>query len=373
MTADPSDPSTKPREPWRRISLRVAPARDGLTWSEALTSPCMTCASAPCCTHLTLHEFEVDGITDLDYARYVLNFDRMLLGIKHDGKWCVYYRHPCRHLDREHLRCTVHDTPEQPNVCKGFSPYACWYKASYDGPTSDTLIQIDRVRLDWILERCRFREDRSIEGMPSNEAMREAFGALPVIEDPPGDGDELIAQDTVYPAWRLSAGHGEPPAPTAEHTFAELADPCQGCAAYCCTSLVFPQRAPFNHAQVDYFRYALGFPGIELGVGPAGWSVTVRTRCRHLDGTRCGVYGQPDRPLVCRYYDAHKCGYKFQFGNPRPAGFVRVQRADFDAVIAAFRFTETGVTTKAPTPDEVRAAIEESWRAAAGRNATLEG
>ncbi|HTJ43565.1 MAG TPA: hypothetical protein VL463_15780 [Kofleriaceae bacterium] len=356
------NPPPKLEKPWRRISLRVAQPREGLTWSEALTSPCIACESAPCCTHLTLHEFEVDGLTDLDYARYVLNFERMLLGISPDGKWHVYYRAPCRYLEQHTLRCTIHDTPIQPNVCKNFSPYACWYKASYGGPVSDTLIQIDRVRMDWILERTKFRDDRSIESMPSQDEMRAVFPTLPVVEDPPGPADEIVRADAVYPAWKLLIKSGKPEEPAREHSFAELDNPCNGCDAYCCTSLVFPQRSPINHAQVDYFRYALGFPGIELGVGGGNWTITIRTKCRHLNGTKCGVYGTGDRPLMCSYYDAHKCGYKHQFGPMRPQGFVRVRYEEFDAVASAFRFNETGITTKIPTADEVRAAIEASWR-----------
>jgi hypothetical protein len=355
----------KAKEPWRRISLRVARPSDGMNWSQALTSPCSTCEGAPCCSHLTLHEFEVDGLTDLDYARYVLNFDRMLLGISANGKWHVYYRAPCRYLAQDTLRCTVHDTTTQPNVCKSFNPYACWYKAAYDGPVSDTLIQVDRVRLDWILERVQFDEDRGITSMPSQDEMRAVFPTLPVIEDPPGPQDALLRADPVYPAWRadtIAGGPGDQPQP---RTFAQLASPCDGCGAYCCTSLVFPQRSPHNHAQVDYFRYALGFPGVELGVGAGGWTITILARCRHLDGTRCGVYGKSERPLVCSYYDAHKCGYKHQFAPMRPAGFVRVRYDDFDAVAGAFRFSESGMSTKIPTADEVRAAIEASWRAGA--------
>jgi Fe-S-cluster containining protein len=362
-------PPPKPKEPWRRIQLRVLPERDGLTWSEALTSPCATCETAPCCTHLALHEFDVDGLTDLDYARYVLNFERMHLGISPDGKWHVYYRAPCRYLEPESMRCTVHDSPTQPNVCKNFNPYACWYKASYAGPVSDTLIQVDRARLDWILERTTFAEDRAIRSMPSQDEMRAAFPSLPVTEDPPGPADAILRADPVYPAWKLSITRGEPDPPAPSRTFAELDDPCTSCAAYCCTSLVFPQRNPTNHAQVDYFRYALGFPGVELGVGGGTWTITIRTRCRHLDGNRCGVYGTADRPLVCTYYDAHKCGYRHQFASPRPAGFVRVRYDELDAVAGAFRFSESGHSTKIPTADEVRAAIEASWRG----DANIEG
>jgi len=366
---------TSPRDPapWRRISLRVAPPEGGLTWRDAVASPCLTCEAAPCCTHLTLHEFEVEALTDLDYARYVLNFERMVVGITHDDKWHVYYRYPCRNLDRAHLRCTVHDTPAQPDVCKSFSPYACWYKASYSGPTSDTLIQIDRPRLQWIVERCRFREDRSLEGMPSPDAMRAAFASLPVVEDPDRTLDE-IERDPVYDAWRAGTIANDLSAPPrGEHSFDQLADPCSGCSAYCCTNLMFPQKPPTTRSQLDYFRYALGFPGVELAVSPGGWALAVKTRCRHLDGTRCGVFGSDERPLVCRYYDAHKCGYKHQFGAPRPPGFVRVRHAELPAVIPEFRFDDRGLSTRIPGVDDVRDAVERWWRSAPAPDATLGG
>jgi Fe-S-cluster containining protein len=361
--------ATRDPAPWRRISLRLAEPAGGLSWGDALASPCATCATTPCCTHLTLHEFEVDGLTDLDYARYVLNFERLVVGITHDDRWHVYYRYPCRNLDRDTRRCTVHDTAAQPDVCKSFSPYACWYKASYDGPASDTLIQIDRNRLDWILARSRFRDDRSLEGLPSTDAMRAAFATLPAIEDPDRTVDE-IERDPIYDRWRASAirggddGDGDDAA-GAEHSFRALADPCQGCGAPCCTTLMFPQRPPATRAQVDYFRYALGFPGVELAVSNAGWALAIRSRCRHLDGTRCGVYGTDQRPLLCAYYDAHKCGYKQPFGRIRPPSFVRVRHAEYDAVIDLLRFDERGFSTRVPGPDQVREAVEARFREAA--------
>ena len=65
-----------------------------------MANPCETCDSIACCTHLSLHSFEVATLRDLDYARYVLGFERMVLGITPGGTWHVYYRYPCRYLDR---------------------------------------------------------------------------------------------------------------------------------------------------------------------------------------------------------------------------------------------------------------------------------
>jgi Fe-S-cluster containining protein len=354
-----------PTQPWRRIALPVVDRPADLSWSEAMANPCETCDSTACCTHLSLHSFEVATLRDLDYARYVLGFERMVLGITPGGTWHVYYRYPCRYLDRDTRRCTVHGTDGQPDVCKSFNPYGCWYRTSFGEAAAGTLIQVDRHRLDWIAGRCRFRDDRSIEAMPSQEAMREAFAELPVVEDPDRAPAEVEA-DPVYAAWRDAAIAGDGPAQRPARTYLSLAEPCDGCAAYCCTALVFPQAAPIARSQLDFFRFALGFPGVELGLAADGsWTILVRSRCRHLDGTRCGVFGTPERPLVCSFYDAHKCGYKNQLGELRPAAFVRVRHAEFDAVAACFAFDDHGMTVAAPGPDDVREAVEASWRGAA--------
>jgi hypothetical protein len=147
-------------------------------------------------------------------------------------------------------------------------------------------------------------------------------------------------------------------------TFAELDQPCTGCAAYCCNTVSFPHRVPTNHANVDYLRFLLGFPGIELGVADSGWTIVVHTRCRHLVDNRCGIFGKPERPLACRYYDAHQCAYKVQFGEPRPAAFVRVRYDQLPSLLRAFAFDAAGQVAAAPTAAQIRDAIEEDWRSA---------
>jgi Fe-S-cluster containining protein len=356
---------TAPREPWRRISLRVIDRAEALSWDQAVASPCASCEVIACCTHVKLHDFDVSSLLHLDYARYLLNFERIVLGITPDGQWHAYYRYPCRHLDRAASKCTVHDTPTQPNICQNFSPYGCWYRTAFAEAAGPALIQIDRPRLDWIVAHAQFADDRTLTAMPAIDDVRAAFVAMPVIEDP-DPGPAAIEADPVYASWKQSAVTGvAPPAPP-PRTFLQLAEPCTGCAAHCCTALIFPQGAPAAHSQLDFYRYALGFPGIELGYGETGWTFIVRTQCRHLTGGRCGVYGTDARPLQCRYYDAHKCGYKSQFGAARPEAFVRIRYAEFDAFAAGFTFDDNGMTTATPTVEDVRAAVEAGWRAPAG-------
>ena len=145
--------------------------------------------------------------------------------------------------------------------------------------------------------------------------------------------------------------------------YADLADPCSGCAAHCCTAVVFPHAIPTTRAGLDYLRFCLGFPGIEVGVGDDTWSLIVRTRCRHLVGTRCSVYGTAERPLLCGYYDAGRCSYRAHFGQSRPAGFLRVTLAEFPALSECFRFDELGNTVELMLADDIREHIEAGWRA----------
>src|SRR5690606_35034612 len=44
------------KTPWNSIAEGVVPLAEGrLTFPEALVSPCASCQTAPCCTHLPLH------------------------------------------------------------------------------------------------------------------------------------------------------------------------------------------------------------------------------------------------------------------------------------------------------------------------------
>src|SRR5947208_9095911 len=78
--------------------------------------PCDSC-NAPCCTYLPLHSFNVTHMRELDHARYLLNFPRIEVGINANGGWGVYYRYPCRFLNRETALCTIYGSTERPSIC----------------------------------------------------------------------------------------------------------------------------------------------------------------------------------------------------------------------------------------------------------------
>ena len=99
-----------------------------LSLADARRSPCLTCSTSPCCTHLPLDSFTMTALMDLDNARYLLNFADIDLGLAPSGEWSVYYARPCRFLDPGDATCTIHATERQPNICATYNPYSCWYR-----------------------------------------------------------------------------------------------------------------------------------------------------------------------------------------------------------------------------------------------------
>lgn len=332
-----------------------------MSLAEARQSPCMSCATAPCCTHVPLHTFHVRTLRDLDHAIYLLNFERIVLGLAPSGEWSVYYRYPCRFLDRrdpQNYLCTIHATPLQPQICVHYSPYSCWYKRALTPSVHGEFLTIDRRRMELILERVAFDEDRTIVGTPDWEAMIELLAAVPLA----ADFDAPPAADPVFDRWLEDVALGTTAAPARPRGYRDFVEPCTGCEAYCCKTLVFPHGRPATRRNLDYLQFVLGFPGLEVGVSDGEWQIIVKTRCRHLTAdNRCGVYGQPERPSLCRYFDASNCSYVVQFGRSRPRGFMRVRLEQFLWMTDAMRFDEDGTLVEVPPVERLRELVEARW------------
>lgn len=347
--------------PWNSIAESV-PAPRGmqqLPLTAAQDSPCATCSTAPCCTHLPLTTFQVTNLVELDHALYLLNFDRIELGLSATGEWSAYYTLPCRFLDRETAGCTVHNTPEQPQICVHYNPYNCWYKRAFNTRDSDEMVRLDRSRLDLLVEDIVFDDDRRIVSVP---AWEEIVAMMAAHDDQPGPTtEEPSLADPMIEAWQEQLDG--PPAETSTQVrgFDDFADPCSGCDAFCCSTLVFPQSLPTHVSNFDYWRFCLGFPGLEIMIADGSWSLVVKTTCRHLDNGRCSIYGEPERPLICKYYDAMKCDYKPQFGVPRPAHSMRVRLEQYPALVSQLPFDDAGNLLALPPLAELRAGIERSF------------
>jgi hypothetical protein len=217
----------------------------------------------------------------------------------------------------------------------------------------------------WFADQLVFGDDRQLVSVPDWDEVVEAFRAMPLERVPA----PVPGPDPVIEEWRAIVLSKKPSGGRAQDLFhfaaPTVSDPCQGCGAWCCQTLVFNRGLPTTASQVEFLRYCLGFPAIEVGVAADGWAIIVHTTCRHLDGNRCSVFGTDDRPLKCSYYDALSCSYRGHFGVPQPADIVRVNREQFRVIMDSIVFDELGRILDIPPIDMVRDRIEDVERARA--------
>lgn len=349
---------------WNSIAESIVqPAEKGtLSFEQASESPCLTCQTTPCCTHLPLNTFKVTNLIELDHALYLLNFDRIELGVSSSGEWSVYYTYPCRQWDRETHYCKVHNAPEQPRICQHYNPYNCWYRRVFSVGQNEDFIRIDYDRMQHLLPHIEFDEDRQIKSVPEWDtliSLMEGYEDQEKVYVEPDLNDDAFYQ---WGEWVMNP-EPHPDEPVLAQIYDPAMDPCTDCAAYCCKTLVFPQYPPKHLSNLDYYRFSLGFPGVELGMSDIGWSIIVKTRCRHLnESNQCMLYGKSERPLICKYYDAWKCDYKPQFGRLRPEGFLRVRLEQFQWLTENIPVDQDGKVLNMPQTSLFREHIENRWK-----------
>lgn len=307
----------------------------------------------------------MNTFTEVDHARFLLNFDRMELGVSRTGAWKLFYRAPCRFLHSAEGACRLHDSPAQPRICRHYNPYNCWYRRMLTRDSSHEYLRVDRQRLEILLPLLAFDGDGRLVDVPDWPALAGAFRDLPLAEWPPAGGDSP-AEDPLDRAWREQVQReGNPPpeeAPSLAYT--DLADPCAGCGAPCCRALMFPGGVPATASNLDFFQFILGFPDLTLGVADGGWYTIVRSTCRHFADGRCTVFGLPQRPKVCAYQDAWNCTPRLRLGTPRPPGFLRVSPDLFPWLVELLRFDREGRVVRIPPVRELRAHFEDRLRKA---------
>jgi hypothetical protein len=328
------------------VSIPVAT----LGWREALATPCFNCPTSPCCTYVMLTKLPLQHLLDLDYALYLSNFEGIYLGIGPDRGARVYFYQHCSYLDADSSLCTVHGTSEQPSICVHYNAHSCQYRHAMTADVHPEQPLMDRRRLRWYAEHCAFDDDRKLVAAPDWDELLEAFRSMPLERQPaaPPEPDPVLSMPAHRQPRRLTLAD------------AQVIDPCHGCGAWCCKTLVFSRDRPQTASQLDFFRYCVGFPSVEVGVSDEDWGIVVRTTCRHLEANRCSIFGQDERPLRCSYYDALKCTYRVHFGTPRPDQLVRVTRAQFPVLAAAIGFDELGRIVSLPSVEVLRARIDEA-------------
>lgn len=339
--------------------------RDGgrLTLAEAMVSPCESCAEVPCCQYLPLHTFTVETLRDVDYVGYLLNFDGIEVGINASGTWSAYYRAACRFLGAGG-RCGLHGTPQKPHICVQYDPYSCWYRPALVGEGNGEYLRVDRARFDAIGERLRFDDRRRIVDLPLWDDLEACFATMPIV-DRTADADAASAAATpAFDQWRavaLGRKDGRPRPPVAAQPDVVVSLPCDTCTAPCCTTLLFPATPPLTASNLDYLRFALGFPGVEVIAGDDAWQLALQTTCRHHVDGRCSLYGDPMRPLRCQFLDAWTCAERPTFDVVPAVGVTRFRLEELPAVLGCFSFDDAGLAVEIPTAERLRASIEASW------------
>jgi hypothetical protein len=301
-----------------------------LTYDEAAASPCEACKPSICCYFLQLDSIKTQKLLDLDKINFYLNFPNIDICLTPAWEWLVYYNYPCRYYDQEESVCRIHNAGQQPGVCVNYNPYNCYYKRMKK--TRDDLcpemIWINRERMDFLMSQISFDDERIISEIPGNEKVLEAMSRIP-YQVP--DRVEAPKQEKTHTSNEVVV-----------KSHLAFQNPCIDCASFCCRNLMFPQEKPSDYSSLDFIRYSLSFPGIELGISDEQWYIIARTTCLNCKGNRCTVYEKKERPLVCKYYNPMQCIHKECFGKKKTNGFIRVGYEAFNTMIETSMFDEHG-------------------------------
>lgn len=263
-------------------------SEDIWTIEQARKYPCISC-SALCCRILYLESFPLRHFRDLDKIRYYLNFPNIEVMLSTDSVVRVYFSGFCSFLERETVTCKVHNKPEQPNLCVHYSPYKCFYKKA-DADKRHIVhgkLWLNLERLVCLEHELQFNSQREIVSISSANELIKLLDDIPYTEC-----HQNIAIQS-------------------ENSSVQLPPPCSDCNGLCCSTLLFSGKKPETIRELDFIRYALGYPEVEYLINRNDWLMKVNVRCKYLDSSnRCLIYDKPERPLFCRYLDPHKCTVK---------------------------------------------------------------
>jgi hypothetical protein len=139
--------------------------------------------------------------------------------------------------------------------------------------------------------------------------------------------------------------------------------PCSVCSAPCCRVVMLPHATPATLMDIDYVRYMVNFPSIELVVTKNGeWKVVVYDTCRHFDRSkhRCGVHGTAEQPLTCQYYNEFRCSYKSLLNAPDPAEAYFLNSENFAVWAQELEFNDNGEIVAAPSFERAKQLLVQS-------------
>ena len=329
------------------------------------TSPCLSCNTSPCCSHLEIFTFPIRSAKDIDQAIYFSGFSNIDTLLASNWQCNVYFRSHCRNLT-DGAGCKVHDQPEQPLVCVNYSPHGCFFKANMLDKESvkPNVIWMDNRRWQELLPALNFDAENRLQ-FPEWVNLCAFLGNMEYTPAKTYQETEPV-NDAPYANWLMQRGREGVTQTGQSYTLDEYRNICSHCSSWCCTHLTVPIKTPTLFKDIDYIRYSLNFAGTQLVVSDQGWGLLVKTRCENLRDNRCTLYGKPERPQICRYYPEQDCYYRKTVAEPRPENYIRLAREEFELVPELFRFDSRGGLMQTPTVDQLRYAVEEKMAADAG-------
>ena len=145
----------------------------------------------------------------------------------------------------------------------------------------------------------------------------------------------------------------------------KLANPCQSCEAPCCKMLLIPYQTPNTFMDLDYVKYMLGFPGINMILYQNGtWQVQVEQNCRHLntEDNTCKIHNTPHKPKTCVFFNPYNCFYKRNFSEEHPRNIIIINARSFDILINQIEFDKLGNIISIPSQEEIKRMTRENAR-----------
>ena len=137
-------------------------------------------------------------------------------------------------------------------------------------------------------------------------------------------------------------------------TFREFNEqyPCKDCSAPCCRYLLIPHKAPLTWMEMDYIRYVLNFPGVNVTVSKNGdWGILFNKTCIHFEEgkQKCKIHNTPAQPKTCSYFNPYQCNYRLNLEESERQNIYILDRKKFDHWIQYVKFDENGKIVDGPS------------------------
>ena len=308
------DPRVPVQPPWRDIAaaenFRLDEPASGF-FEYASRNPCAHCRASYCCWYLGLEKLRPSQFSHFDTLHFYLNFPNMEILVEPNGQWGIYLRQACRHLSETDHRCSIRGTPEHPKVCSTFNPYNCFYKTAISGQDpASRFVRLDRSHFLRVVENIKFTTFGTALYVPNAAQVRTLAEPDEEVEAP-SDAVESVGS---------IVEHG------AERAGTSLFGPCSDCTGICCRYIFFWRKPIATASDLDFIRYAMGFPGVAYVIGSERCAIVVQGACRHwsLETRACGVVGSPLRPKRCQFLNEWRCSIREQFYT-HPERLVRLR------------------------------------------------